>query len=147
MNSFSTPHSILQVVSVGSRKTTISVVLLFSKGGEIVRSIETIMREDFEKTERHLRQEINSITKLLAALCEHVEKSSQATILITIAGGEVASWWGKHKKTEAERKAEIESKEVRRIARENEERWRKDTRDKILEKLTKEERKILGLVD
>ncbi|MDP3793071.1 MAG: hypothetical protein Q8Q89_05100 [bacterium] len=110
-----------------------------------MQSLETIMRDNFKRTERYLRQEIDSITELLAALCEHVEKSPQSTVLITIANGKVAGWWGKHKKIEADRKAEKKASEDRRIVRENEERERKSIRDKILEKLTTEEKKILEI--
>lgn len=110
-----------------------------------MQSLESIMRENFEAVERALRKELDSVTKLLAILCEHVEKSPQALVLITIADGKIASWWGNHKKIEAERMVEEKASEDRRIASQKEELDRKSTRDKVLEKLTSEEKEILGI--
>lgn len=110
-----------------------------------MQSLESIQRDNFEAAKKSLRNEIDLLTKLLVALCEHIEKSPQASILITIADGEVAGWWGKHKKIEANRIAEKEALETERIVRKHEEQERKNIRDKILEKLTDEDKKILGI--
>ena len=110
-----------------------------------MHSIESILRHNFDVTEKHLRQQIGLLTELLATLCDHIEKSPQAPILITISDGKVAGWWGKHKKVETERIAHEKVLEARRIARENKEREKKDARDKLLQKLTPEEKEILGI--
>lgn len=106
---------------------------------------DSIIIENFKATERALRQQLDLVTKLLASLCEHIEKTSQLQVLLTIEDGKLARWWGKHKKIEADRKAEKVASEVRQIARAREEKERKDTRDKILKKLTPEDKKILGI--
>lgn len=108
-----------------------------------MRSRESIIQDNYEATIRALRQQLDSVSRLLAALCEHVEKTPQALMLITIADGKVAGWWGEHKKIEADRKTRIKAVEAERIANLRKEQEEKDIRDKILKKLTPEEIKIL----
>lgn len=110
-----------------------------------MQSAESIVRGNYEATIDALKQKLNLTTKLLSALCEHIEKTSQLQILATIEDGKLARWWGKHKKIEAELKAEKKESEARRIDLEHEKQKKKDIRDEVLKKLTPEEKKILGV--
>lgn len=110
-----------------------------------MQSAGSIIKDNYEATIDSLEEKINLLTKLLSALCEHVEKSPQALILVTIADGKVARWWGKHKKAEIEHKAREAEVEARKIAFEQKKREREVTREKILKKLTPDEIKILGI--
>lgn len=108
-------------------------------------SPETQRRQDLEATERALRQKLSLVTQLLSSLCQNIERTSQKSILKTIEDGKLSRWWENHKKAEAERNAkEIERKE-RVIALEHKKREEKATRDKVLQKLTPEEKRILGV--
>ncbi|MDO8495977.1 MAG: hypothetical protein Q7S43_00800 [bacterium] len=105
----------------------------------------SIIRDNYEATEKALRQKLDSVTQLLCSLCGHLEETSQVSILETIDNGKLTKWWENHKKADAKRRADQIEKQERDALRKQEEQRVKDVRDKVLKKLTPEEKRILGV--
>lgn len=84
----------------------------------------------YRDEEEELRRKLDEVTNLLCGLCKKLELKGQ----LPLSDSDLMIWYHKHKKMDAEREAE-EAKE--KAVRER--------KKKVLEKLTKEERKTLGL--
>jgi hypothetical protein len=81
------------------------------------------------------QKKIDELTRLLCALCERVENQQRmVNVRLVTFPEEVGTWWGEHKRKDAERKN-----------RENHEQYLRTLRQQGLAKLTPAERAALGV--
>lgn len=106
---------------------------------------DCIIIQNFKATERVLRGKLASVSRLLFLLCQDVERTPQSSILRNIESGKLQKWLVAYKKEIADRKARQIAREERMIALEKEKEKKKAAREKVLSKLTPEEKKILRI--
>lgn len=81
------------------------------------------------------KEKLDKVTRLLCALCKHIEDYEGVGIYISnVENGELKTWWEAHKKADAKRETE-----------EAEDRRRQKVRNYALNKLTQEEKDLLRI--
>ena len=113
-------------------------------GEKPMRSRESIIQENADAAIKALQGKLKKITSLLEIACEHLERSAPKS-LEKISDGALNIWWLKLKKAKADNIARQKVEEGIRLAAEEEIRERIDNRNKVLAKLTPQEKKILGV--
>lgn len=100
--------------------------------------------EDLNERITKLREDKDFLTRLLCDLCNKIENQSLEHMYL-LSDTELREWWFKHKKWDAKRKADLEAKflEARRV--ELEKHMLEERKRAALNKLTPEERELLGL--
>ncbi len=108
-------------------------------------SLETIKKNNFEKTTGALRKEIKTLKQLLSSLCQYIEGTSQLSIVETIEEGKLTKWWSDFKEAEARDISNKLEREKIKAALEQKEHKEEPIRNRALEKLTIEEKKVIGI--
>ncbi len=94
---------------------------------------------------KEAKRKLDQVTRLLCGLCKHLESEEKAEVIDKVENGELLSWWKKHKKFDAKREAE-EAEEKRKKEEKKREKARKDAlKASAIAKLSKAERKALGV--
>jgi hypothetical protein len=100
---------------------------------------------ELQRCLQEARDNLDRASRLLCALCERFEGTVMVKFFDTIENGELGVWWKEHKKIDAKR----EAKEAVEKKKEEEKRKKgsavKKLKASALSKLTKAEKKVLGI--
>ena len=96
-------------------------------------------RRHYDNQKVAIQARLDNVTRLLCELCTHLDETQRNDVFASIAG--LKGWWVEHQRQDAARK-ELEAAAQ---ARRDEERRAQELREQAMNKLTDEERRVLGL--